>query len=171
MTESFGLKYFPNRNGSSSAASMRSEHRRGVSHFLGHYRKARQVRRAKGGCDGYVRGVTASRNQHSSNARGVIAGIENPPLIVEIRLKPGAEIHRKHQRNADVAEVSGGVACRNVQGAAEGDGQMLIIAAHANTVGENVERRARRTRMVVAEPHFGVHPVAVGLHPSPAWRD
>ncbi len=63
--------------------------------------------------------------------------------FVQINLEPRAEIHGRYQRNADVAKVSGGVACRNIQGAAERDRQVLIIAAHSHPICENVERGAK----------------------------
>ena len=73
--------------------------------------------------------------------RGVIvARVESPPAILEIDLKPRAEIHRPGEAGqADVAEVAGGVARGNVHGAAEGDGQVLEVAAYADALRVDVE--------------------------------
>ena len=78
----------------------------------------------------------------------VVARVERPPAALQVGLEPGAEIHRRgRQRHADVAEIAGGIPRRDVQGAAEGDGEVLEVAADADALGEDVERRAGGPRL------------------------
>ena len=50
----------------------------------------------------------------------------------EIDLEPGREIHRRVvRRHADVAEIAGAIARRDVHAAAERDREMREVAAHA----------------------------------------
>src|SRR5271157_5676735 len=137
------------------------------SGFLGKDREARQVGCAERGRNGDIRGVTAGRNQHPTDTRQVIARVENPPSVVQIYLEPRTEIHGQRGGNADVAQVPRAVARGNVQGAAEGDGQVLIIAADSDPVREHVERGPGRTCVLVPEHHFGIYPITDCLHASP----
>ena len=99
----------------------------------------------------------------------VVAGVEGPPAILEVGLEPGAEVHRRGRRVTPMSpEVAGGVAGRDVQGAAEGDRQVLEVAADADPLGEDVERGAGRARVRVAEGHLRVDPVADRPAPAPS---
>ena len=98
-----------------------------------------------------------------------MAGVKRPPAVLQIHFEPGAEIHgRGPFRHTDIAQVSGGIAGGNIQRAAESDGQMLEIAADSGALGENVQGRLRRTRVLVAKRHLPVHPAADGLHAAPS---
>ena len=57
-----------------------------------------------------------------------------------------------------------------LRAAAERDRQVLEVAAHADALGEDVERGPGGARVGVAERDLRLHPVADGLHPRPAPR-
>ena len=71
--------------------------------------------------------------------------------------------------DADVAEISGGIAGGNVEGAAERDGQVLEVATNSSAFSENIQRRLRRARVLVAERHLPVYPTADRVYPAPSW--
>ena len=67
-----------------------------------------------------VGGVAAARHQDAADAREVVAGVEGVPAAAEIDFEPALEIHRRRVgRHADVAEIAGAIARRNVHAAAE----------------------------------------------------
>ena len=87
---------------------------------------------AKGGDHGDVGGVAAARDQDATDAGRVVARVEGVPLAAEIGFEPGCEVAGCiGWWHASVAEVAGAIASRDVEGAAEGDGQVGVIAAHA----------------------------------------
>ena len=98
-----------------------------------------QVRLSERSGHGNIGGVAAGRHEDPADAGLVVAGIECPPAVVEVDFKPRAEIHGPTRRHADVAEVACRVAGGNVQRAAEGDGKMLKVAAHAHALGKDVQ--------------------------------
>src|SRR3954451_1925229 len=64
----------------------------------------------------------ASRPRAMADAGNVVAGIERIPAAAEIDLEPGAEIHRiRLRRNADVAQITGAIARRDVHAATQRD--------------------------------------------------
>ena len=78
--------------------------------------------RAEGGRQGHVDRVAAVGHQHAADPGDVVPGVEGVPAAAEVGLEPGAEVHRQGGRgDADVAEVAGRVAGRDVQAAAERD--------------------------------------------------
>ena len=98
-----------------------------------------------------------------------MAGIEGVPAVPQVDLEPGAEVHRVHiGRNADVAQIAVAVTRRDVHAAAEGDGEVREVAADAATLGENVQGRLGRARILVAELHMAEQPAADRLYPRPA---
>jgi hypothetical protein len=92
--------------------------------------KAREGIGAERCSDRDIRRVATPRQQNPADPRDVVACIECMPLPAEVDLEPCSEITRwKGWRGADVAQISGAVAGRNVQGPAERDRQMCIVAA------------------------------------------
>ena len=80
----------------------------------------------------HVGGIAAARDEDTPDPRGVVARIERVPPALEIGLEPAREIHgRIGRRQADVGDVAGAVARRDVQAAAERDRQMRVVAANA----------------------------------------
>jgi hypothetical protein len=58
-------------------------------------------------------------------------GVEGIPAAAKIGLEPGAEVHRQVFRgHANVAEIAGAIARRNVHAAAQRDGEMGEVPAH-----------------------------------------
>src|SRR5579864_6280065 len=107
-----------------------SSPRRG--HFVGPYAKALQLIRPKRRRDGDVGRVAASCNQHAADAGSIVSRVEGVPMTAEIRLEPGGEVHRGvRRRQTDVTQVAGAVPRRNVQAAAESNGEMRKVAANS----------------------------------------
>jgi len=123
---------------------------------------------AEGCGNGYVCCVAAGGHENPANAGLVVAGVEGPPATFEVDLEPGAEVHGKDYGNANVSQIAGGVACRDVEGAAEGDCEVLEVAADADAFREDVESRLGGPRVLIVEPYFAVDPVADGLDAAPA---
>lgn len=128
----------------------------------------RQVRLAERSGDRDIGCVAAGCHQYAADARLIVAGIERPPLSVEPRLEPCAEVHGVPQRNADIAQITGGVPGGNVECAAKRDGEMLEIATHPDALGKDVECGFGRAGLLIIERHVVVGPVADILHPAPA---
>ena len=79
--------------------------------------------------------------------RAVVAGVERVPAPAQKDFEPGAEVHRRRVgRNADVAEIAGAIARRDVHAAAERDRQMGEIAADADALAQPVGGGAARVR-------------------------
>jgi hypothetical protein len=153
------------------SSTLDSTCRSGFFHFVGDHHKLGEGSLAEGGGDGAVGGVSAGGHQDASDARGVVPRIEGPPAVAEINFEPGAEIHGAIRgRDADIAEVAGGVARGNVEGTAEGNGEMLKIAADANALGVNAQRRAGGTREFIAEGDVAVDPIANRQDAGPSFR-
>ena len=128
-----------------------------------------KVRRPERGGYRHVHGVSTAGHQHSADPRGVVPGVEREPPAVEVRLEPTAEVHRARRcGHADVAEVAGRIPRRNAQAPAEGQGQMIKVAAYTCPLLVDVGGALERTGELVAKLDVRVYPVADGLHPRPA---
>src|ERR1700680_1589325 len=93
--------------------------RRSRTHFVGPYLKTQQGVGTEGVADRHIRRIAPPCDQHSADTRHVVSSIEGVPVTVDIGLEPGGEIHGTiGWRHADVAEVPGAVASRNVHAAA-----------------------------------------------------
>ncbi len=81
-----------------------------------------------------------------------MAGVDRVPAAAEIDLEPGAEIHRvRVAEDADIAEMAGAVARRDVRAAAERDGEMGEVAADTCAVGKAAEGGAQQVGLPVVE--------------------
>ena len=115
--------------------------------------------------------VAAAPDDHTADARRVVARVEGVPAAVEVGLEPGREVHRLGGwRRLDVRDVAEHVAGRDVQGAAEGDGQMRVVAADALAGPVGVGGRRPRVRRARHPGQVTVHEVDDGLDPAPARR-
>src|ERR1700677_1260128 len=95
--------------------------------------------------------------------------IHRPPAVGQINLEPGAEVHgSKGWRYTNIPKVSGHIACRYVEGAAEGHRQVLKVPAYSNPLGKHVQRSLRGTGMLIAKSYPGMNPAADGADPAPA---
>src|ERR1700734_305272 len=93
------------------------------------------------------------------------------PLPAKKHLEPGGEIHRSVLcGHADVAEVPGAVARRDVHAPTEGDGKMRVIAADAGPVVKRFQRCACHARVLVAEREMSMNVVADCLNAGPSRR-
>src|ERR1700680_2771838 len=120
-------------------------------------------------CD--VGRIAASRNEHPADPRHIVPRVEDAPAAAEIRLDPSGEIHWSIRRqDADVAEITGAIACRNVHAAAKCDGKVRIIAADAFPLVEGFKGRPSGTRVLVAERDMVVNKIADRLNSCPARR-
>src|SRR5450432_230212 len=145
---------------------------RSGNHFVGPDPKGLQRVWSEGGRDRNVGGVATARDEDASDARGVVARIERVPGRPEVSLEPSREVHRRRVlRNADVAQVAGAIARRNVQAAAQGDRQVGEIAADALTFVESLPGGLGGSGELITERDVLVNEVADRLHPPPAERD
>src|SRR5271165_2923407 len=127
---------------------------------------------AEGVGDRYVGCVAAQTDQHAADSWNVITGIKSVPPPAKIRLEPRGEIHRAIGRHhADVAEITGAIARRNVHAATERDGKVRVVATHTLAFIEYVPGRHGRARMLVAKRDVAVDEIADRLDARPTrWR-
>ncbi len=82
--------------------------------------------------DWNVGGIAALRDQDATDPGNVVTWIECVPATTDISLEPAGEIAGGiWRRHADVTEIAGAVARRNVHAAAERHSQMCIVPANA----------------------------------------
>jgi len=104
--------------------------------------------------------------------RGLLWRASNVYSGAEISLEPAAEIHRSVVHgHADVSEIAGAVTRRYVHAAAQRDGEVGKIAAHAASFGMGVPRCLARARVLVTEREAIVDIVANRLHQRPTLRN
>ena len=119
----------------------------------------------------HVGSVAAIGDKDAADTRRIVAWIEDMPVPTEINFDPGGKIHCLIRRwQADVSDVAGAIARRNIEAAAERRGEMCKVAAHALALVIGLVRRPRRARILVAEIHDVVDVIADCLHTRPARR-
>src|SRR4029077_3248370 len=112
-------------------------------HFVRPDAKPRQGCEAKCMGERHVRGIAALRNEDTTDSRGVVAWIKGIPTVAQINFNPCGKIHRRVRRGeAEVSNVTGAIARRNVQTTAEGDCKMRVVAANAAAFLVCLERRS-----------------------------
>ena len=141
-----------------------------LDHLVGDDVEAQQRARAEAHRDRHVARVAPAGHHDAADAAGVVARVRGVPAVAEKDLEPGAEVHRPGRRHADVAEVAGGVARRDVHAAAQRDREVGEVAADAFLLAEGVERGARRPRRLVVELQVLVDEVADRANARPAGR-
>ena len=139
--------------------------------FFGNNKKAAQVCPSKRSGHRHIGGIPPRRHEYAANPGLVVAGIECPPAAFEIDLEPRTEVHGKNDGDADIAQITRGVACRNVERAAKGNGKMLKVATYADAFSKDIQGSLCRPGMLIVKGHFVVDPVANGLHAAPAGFD
>ncbi len=93
------------------------------------------------------------------------------PLATQVDFHAAGEIHgRIHDRDADIAQVAGAVTRRNVETAAERDGQMREVPADPLPFGEGLRGGSGRPGISVIEGNVLVYEIADGLDACPARR-
>ena len=68
------------------------------AYFVGPYPEARQCVGAERTADRDVGSVAAARDQHSADARRIVARVEGMPTAAEEGLEPRSEVHRAMRR-------------------------------------------------------------------------
>src|SRR5664279_4006190 len=143
--------------------------RRDGADFVRPNLEARQRARAECGADRDVASIAAPGNEHPADARRVVAGVKSVPAAVEEGLEPGREIHRPIGRwLADVTEVAGAVASRNIHAPAEGNGEMGIVAADTDLLVQSLHCRARLGGVLIPEADMAMNIVADRLNAAPS---
>ena len=137
-------------------------------YFVGPDPKAREGIRAERSGDRDIRRVASPRQQNPADPGDVVPCIERMPMSAEIDLEPRREIAgRKGWRGTDVAQISGAVAGRNVQGPAERDRQMCIVAADSQTFLIGFRRRPCHPCVLVTEIYPLIYEIADCLDARP----
>ena len=104
-----------------------------------------------------------------TDPRPVVARIERVPATAEIDFEPGAEIHRRRiRRHADVTEIAGAIARRNVHAAAERRREGGIVPAYSGALGVGFPRRFGASREVISEIYVAMDELNDRLHSRPA---
>ena len=86
-----------------------------VDQFVGDDREPGERALTKSGADRDIGGIAPAGHKDPANSRLIVSRVEGVPARAEIDFKPGAEIHRRRvRRDADIAEVAGAIARRDV---------------------------------------------------------
>ena len=116
--------------------------------------------------------IPTTRDDNTADAGDIVPGVKGIPFAVEKDLEPGAEVHRRRVfRHANVTEVTRAIASGDVHAAAQGDGKMRKVTAHADTLLMSFGGGAVAAGMVVAELNAVIDVVADRLHALPATGD
>ena len=119
----------------------------------------------------HIGGIATVRDENTPDPRGVVARVKGVPAAAEIDFDPRRKIHgRVRWRKTDVGYVTGAIARRDVQAAAEGDRQMCVVATNAVALYVRFVGGSGGAGVLVAEGEVVVYEVADGLHPRPAER-
>src|SRR6266480_4638819 len=151
---------------------LRSARLAGLADLVGPNPETDQLVRPEGVGDRHVSCVAAQSDEHAANSRHIVPWIKSIPPPAEIRLEPAGEIHRGIGRwDADVAEIAGAIACRNVHAATERDGEVRVVATHTLAFIERLPGGFGRARMLVAESDVAMDEIADRLDARPpGWR-
>ena len=107
---------------------------------------------AKGNRQRHIAGVATVSDKDAADPSAIVTRIERKPATAEVNLHPGAKVHRIRRRgNADIAEIAGDIASRNVQTAAKRDSQVRKIPTHTNALAKGLQSRAIGSRLVIVE--------------------
>ena len=118
--------------------------------------------------DGDVCRVAPRGHENPTEAGVIVACVEVDPTAFKIDLVPGAEISGTAKRLPDVPDVAGDITCWNIHAASQGDGEVLEIAADANSLDEHIRGGLGGSCGIVVEGDFVMHPIADGYRPFPS---
>src|SRR5260370_157947 len=97
-------------------------------------------------------GPSAPGAQPGRNPRHIVSRMKSVPPPAKIRLEPAGETHRVIRGwHADVAEIAGAIARRNVHAATEREGEVRVVAPQALAFIERLPGGFGRARMLLAE--------------------
>src|SRR5271168_270105 len=98
-----------------------------------------------------------------------MSSVKGVPSSLQEDLKPSAEVHRIGvTRDANITEITRGVAGGDIHAAAQGNRQMGKIAADANPLAKTIERGAIGASFLIIESEMAMDKVANRLNPLPA---
>ena len=119
-----------------------------------------------------IRCIPSTGHQHPPDPRLIMARVKDMPLPAQIYLKPRAEIHRKrHWRNADVAQISSRIPCRDIEATTEGDREVRKIPANPGAVLKSLACRAIRPGLLIVELDVLMDEITNRLNPRPTFFD
>ena len=125
----------------------------GLDDLIGTDRESRQRVGAEDITDWNVGGIAPA-----GRCAAGCCGCHGVPVSTNLRLEPRGEVHRLRSRgHADVAEITGAIASRYVEAAAERDGQMREVSADALALVQRLQRGAGRACVLIAERSVLVH--------------
>ena len=102
----------------------------------------------------------------------IVTGIECKPPPTEEHLEPGAEVHgRGIARYADVAQIAGAIAGRNIHAPAKGDRQMSKVTTDADPFLVAFGCRAVAPGVLITELDTIMDIVTDCLHALPSALD
>src|SRR6478672_11924227 len=140
-----------------------------VLNFFGVYEEFSKCMVSKYRSDRDLACVAATSHDNAANPAAIMPRIKCEPAAPEIDLHPSTKIHRIRNRgNADVAEVSGHITGGDIHAAAKGNREVCEVAAHSHPLSESLQRRPRRSCLLVVELNMPVNKVTDCLHPRPS---
>jgi hypothetical protein len=102
----------------------------------------------------HVGGIAALRYEDTTDPGGVVARIKGVPTVAQINFNPSGKIHGRIGRGeANIGDVTGAIARRDVQATAEGDCKMRVVAANTTAFLVCFERRSGGAGVLVAEDY------------------
>ncbi len=115
-----------------------------LHHFLRCHTKVYEGAWTESECQRDIGGVAAEGDQNPADPRIVVARIKRVPAPTQKHLDPsGKVLGRMRRRKADVADVPGAIASRDVEASAKSEGQMGIVTTHAMLFLESLGSGAR----------------------------
>src|ERR1019366_218345 len=125
---------------------------------------------AEGVGDRHIGRIAPLSDQHTAYSRHVVPRVECVPPSIKIGLEPAGEIHWTIGRwHADVPEVAGAIARRNIHAATERNGEVREVATHTLTFIKDLPGRHRGARMLVAEGDVAMDEITDRLDARPPW--
>src|ERR1700733_11743963 len=107
--------------------------------------------------------------QDTADPRHIVPRVEHLPSPADIGLEPAGKIsHGPRLRRADIAEISGAVAGRNIHAAAESNGEVGIVAADTFALIVDLPRRHGGAGVLIAERDVAMNEITDRLHARPA---
>jgi hypothetical protein len=139
--------------------------------LLGHHLKSHKVGDAEGGRHRDVGGVAAAPHNNAADPRMIVTRVHRVPAPREKDLEPCAEIHWINvDWNADVSEIAGAVAGRNVHAAAERDGEMGEVPADADAFVHGIAGATSWARVGITKADLRMNEIADRLHTQGAGQ-
>ena len=112
--------------------------------------------------------VAARCHENSTEARVSVACVKVDPSASKKDLIPCAEISGAAKRLTDVPYVAGDIARWNIHAASKCNGEVLEVAADANSLDKDIRGGFGRSSCVVVKGDLFMHPIADGYRALPS---